>query len=363
VITLDLRHAIARVITDMGLGRGTGATDPGLRPGGRPGEYASSVAFALARGIAAPARGGSRTPFEIAGGLAASLTRRYDWIAEAKATGQGYLTLTVTPETMTSLAGRVAAAGQDCARSDALAGQVFPAPDAASWESAGTWNEARDRLAAHLTTRLAVAAGAKIRAATVAGESRGASGHAARDTVQGGPRGEKGRGTGDRSGERGTEVAAAVAFAGADAVLFSLASAMPGREVSIDPRIAARHHQGNPAYAVRYAHARAASGVRWAAALGTGEAGPQRPPANPEELTLLDALSWLPERVAIAARRGRPDEFARFAQRMAELTLTAVTIPTSGRAPGSDKLTMSGAARAGLAASLGLLGIRAPDRL
>ena len=48
--------------------------------------------------------------------------------------------------------------------------------------------------------------------------------------------------------------------------MFTLARAIPGKPVRVDPGIIARHVPGNPAYAVRYAHARAASGVRWAAA-------------------------------------------------------------------------------------------------
>ncbi|MGH3167844.1 MAG: hypothetical protein ACRDN0_18410, partial [Trebonia sp.] len=265
MITLDLRHAIARVVTDAGFGGDVTAIDPGLRPGGRPGEYVSSVAFALARGNrgsavsavtgAAPADAasaasavtgtsaateasmatdvlapsGNGLAIEIAGRLGACLKDRYGWIAEAKATGAGYLTITVTPKTISSLAPRVADAGPDCVRSDALAGLVFPAPDVTPWETAGTWEEARDLLAGHLTSRLAVAAGASIEV---------------------GPGGGTGAGSGDRSGgaddcsgrirdcsteasKNGAEVEAAVAFAGADAVLFSLAMATPGRSVKM----------------------------------------------------------------------------------------------------------------------------------
>jgi arginyl-tRNA synthetase len=127
----------------------------------------------------------------------------------------------------------------------------------------------------------------------------------------------------------------------------------------------ARHVPDNPAYAVRYAHARAASGVRWAAIPGAG-AVPWRPPADPGELALLDALSWLPERVAVAARRGRPDEFARYLEELANATiaiLSSTSHPGSARAPGSDRLALACAAQAGLAAGLGLLGVSAPDRL
>jgi arginyl-tRNA synthetase len=161
-------------------------------------------------------------------------------------------------------------------------------------------------------------------------------------------------------------VAAAVAYAGADAVLFALASAAPGRPVRIDPAVIARHVPDNPAYAVRYAHARAASGVRWAATPTAAEAAPPRPPADPGELALLDALSWLPERVAVAARRGRPDEFARYLEELASVsvaTLTSGSHQGRARAPGTDKLVLARAAQAGLGAGLGLLGVSAPERL
>ena len=163
-------------------------------------------------------------------------------------------------------------------------------------------------------------------------------------------------------------MAAVVAFAGLDAVRFSLARAVPGRPVAIDGAIIARHVPENPAYAVRYAHARAASGVRWAATPNAAEAAPPRPPADPGELALLDALSWLPDRVATAARRGRPDEFARYLEGLARVSIATLaqgsaSHPGSARTPGTDKLALARAAQAGLAAGLGLLGVSAPDRL
>ena len=98
-------------------------------------------------------------------------------------------------------------------------------------------------------------------------------------------------------------------------------------------------------------------------------AGPQefRPRllTGPEELALLDALSWLPERVAMAARRGRPDEFAGYVEGLAARTID--TMSTTGfrkvASIGSERLWLAAAARAGLAASLGLLEVGAPDRL
>jgi arginyl-tRNA synthetase len=343
VITRDLRAAIARAVAAAGLDP---AADPGLRPGGGPGRYSSSVAFGLAQA-------GKRDPGEIAAVLAAALAVE-PWIAAAAVTGTGYLTIAVTRET---LAARVTAIGSGGARSDALRGTTVTMP-AGSWEQAATWEQARQALAAELTARLAAAAGATVAASP--------DPERAVLAPQGDDVSESGGECRFRSGDEQGEVAAAVAFAGADAVRFALARAMPGRRVRLDPAIIARHVLGNPPYAVRYAHARAASGVRWAAALGAGEADPPRLPADPADLALLDALSWLPERVATAARRGRPDEFARYLEDLAVLAVAALTAPSNSgsvRAPGSDKLTLARAAQAGLAAGLGLLGVSAPDRL
>ncbi len=371
MITRDLRDAIARAAAAAGFA----PADPGLRPGGRPGRYASSVAFEL-----------GKNPRETAGHLA-SLLAREPWIARAGVAGPGYLTITVTPETLTAAGDRIAGAGPGSARSEALRGVTLQAQPAADLLAAATWEEARAALAAELTVRLAVAAGATVTASShperrreppPAGSHSAAGASAAfRSEEERGEAAAAGescgaaRGTAagwqPAAGERdGRPVAAAVAFAGLDAVRFSLARAVPGRPVRIDPAEIARYVPGNPAYAVRYAHARAASGVRWAAASRGAEAAPRRPPADPGELALLDALSWLPERVATAARRGRPDEFARYLEHLAGVTIATLSSaghPGSARAPGTDKPALARAAQAGLAAGLELLGVSAPDRL
>ncbi|HMD92258.1 MAG TPA: DALR anticodon-binding domain-containing protein [Trebonia sp.] len=333
MITRDLREAIARAVATAGLG----AADPGLRPAGGPGRYASSVAFEF-----------GHDPREIAGRLAEPLAAE-PWISRADVTGPGYLTVTVTTQALAALADRIAGAGPDSARSEALHGRTLAAPAAVDLFAAATWEEAREALAVELTARLAAAAGATVfwGVATVRSVREGGAAPSA----------------GER---RAAEVTAAIAFAGPDAVRFSLARAVPGRPVRIDPEIIARHVPGNPAYAVRYAHARAASGVRWAATPGGAEAVPRRLPADPGELALLDALSWLPERVATAARRGRPDEFARYLEELASVTIATLSSarhPGSAPAPGSDRLALARAAQAGLAAGLELLGVSAPDRM
>jgi arginyl-tRNA synthetase len=137
----------------------------------------------------------------------------------------------------------------------------------------------------------------------------------------------------------------------------------------VPPRAAviARHVLGNPAYAVRYAHAAAAAVLRWAADSGVNWPGGFRPRllVAPTELALLDVLSWLPERVAMAARRGRPDEFAGYLEELAARTID--TMSTTGfttiSSITSERLWLAHAARTGLAAGLGLLGLDAPNRL
>jgi len=354
VITSDVRRAIARAVADEGLR----AADPGLRPTGTPGQYGASVAFAS-----------GEQPLSVAARLAARLADA-DGIARAEVTGPGFVVVTVTAGALSALPDRVIAAGPACAASDALAGLVVPAPPAADPLALASWEEARSALALQLTARLAAAAGAT--AAPFGGVERSLSspeGARLRDGGEAAGRSiseKEAPAAGPQPGE--TELTAAVAYAGADAVRFALARALPGRSPRIDRQEIARHLLTNPAYAVRYAHARAASGVRWAAnsrpiALGR-PAARRHPRAHQAESVLLDALSWLPERVAVAARRGRPDEFARHLEELASATVAAlvcVGYPANAGAAPTDRLAL--AARTGLAAGLGLLGVGAPDRL
>jgi arginyl-tRNA synthetase len=306
----------------------------------------------------------NRNPRASAQALANTLSQE-QWIAAVEVTGPGYLTVTVTDEALVAVANTVIAAGQDCVASDALQGQSVPSAPTGDPLAAPTGELARAVLSAHLTGRLAAAAGATVAdfsnnerpvvslgtsAADVPARPEPGSSGERRDELR--PEGTTGR---------FGELAEAVAYAGRDAVTFTLARAVPGKPLQVDPQIMARHVVANPAYAVRYAHARAASGVRWAATSSAadtiGTEGDRR---------LLDALSWLPERVATAARRGRPDEFARYLEDLASVTidvLSSVSHPGTGAPPGSGRLTLAKAARTGLAAGLGLLEVSAPERL
>ena len=312
MITADLRRAIVAAA----------GHDPLLRPGPRPGSYTSSL------------------PFRLAPETRQALTARLEtepWIATAKI--NGYLTVTVTHDALATLAVRITRAGPACVASDALAGHTIPAPAAADLTAAPDWPSARAALAAQLTARLAATAGATI------------SFYAERSVVPPSvPR---------------SPVPVAVAYAGLDAVRFALAATPPGGR---PPRaeVIARHVLGNPAYAVRYAHAAAAAVLRWAASLDSGPGGFRpRLLTAPPELALLDALSWLPERVAMAARRGRPDEFAGSLAELAARTID--TMSTTGfttiSSISSERLWLADAARTGLAAGLELLGVDAPERI
>jgi arginyl-tRNA synthetase len=367
VITLDVRAAVARAATALAPPSAASA-DPKLRPGARPGTFATPLAFTLAAYQQAQqaqqtqpsqqpqARQPPRPAHAIAEALAARLSAE-SFIAAATVTGDGFVTVTVTAEALAAVAARVISAGPACARSDILSGVTVPAPPpagvAADWARAASWEQARMALAAQLTPRLAAAAGATVTDGVQQARSHHRQRPCASRPVPPRPAGEA--------------VAEAVAFAGVDAMLLALARAVPGRPVRIDPANVARQVPGNPAYAVRYAHARAASGLRWVAALGdSGEAVQPCLPADPADWALLSALSWLPERVAGAARRGRPDEFARYLEDLAAAAIAA--LPFSGHG-GSDNerlaLTraLAAAARTGLAAGLGLLGVAAPEHL
>ena len=320
MITAEVRRAVLAAA-------GPGAEEPLLRPGPVPGSYATALPFRL-----------GPDPGTAAARLASRL-RDELWIAKAEVTGPGFVTVTVTQATLARLAIRIAQAGPGCATSDALAGRTVQAPAGIPLAAVPSWPQARAALAAQLTVRLAAAAGAVF------------------DT-------ERGAVPAPLPPARGP-VADAASFAGADAVRFALARMPPGGEPP-DPAVLARHVLANPAYAVRYAHAAAAAVLRWAAALGIRPAGfTPRLLAEPGELALLDALSWLPERVAVAARRGRPDEFAGYLAELAARTIDTMSTSSFRKIPdiSSERLWLADAARTGLAAGLGLLGIDAPPRL
>ena len=324
MLTADLRHAVLAAARDAGYSAPN--QDPVLRPGGAPGRYTTAL----------PLRIAPRHPEPAAHAIAARLTPN-PLIGAAHPTPRGYLELSVTDDALERLAVRVTEAGSQCARSDALSATDVAPPRA---PRDGPWARPHHQVLTQVTAALAVAAGAAVTF-----------------SVQ-------------EDFDPGPAVREAVAFAGPDAIRYSLARTPPESSVPPDPAVAARHSEANPAYAVRYAYSCAASTLRWAADLGLsrGEAAGFRPGslAHPRERALLDALSWLPEQVARAARRGRPHEFTAFLEELAETyQVCRVACPAwPERAPVTRaRLWLTGAAAAALATGLDLLGVSAPARL
>jgi len=342
---------------ELGL-RASGTWRPA--PGGGPGTYATSLPFRLAERT-------GEGPAEVAARLAASL-RGTDWISAATVTGGGYLTVTVTERALVDLAVRIPAAGAGCAASDALSGTEVSAPPDGDAElaAAGDWAQARRLVAAAVAGRLAGAAGAAVR---IQRDGPGFPGGGAGGRIQR-------DGPGFPGG--GGALASAIAFAGADAVRYQLARTTPtGHGDQIDVSRGVRNAFPNPFFAVRYAHAHAASVLRWAADLGVqrGDPGALRPRwlAHPGERALLALLSWMPERAASSARRARPEAWAHYLESVAGAWLDCAegrpALAFGGRSAPRDgaeaaaRLWLAAAARTALRAGLGLLGVAAPERL
>jgi len=149
MLSADLRQSVAAAA--RAAGHPGPWRDVGLRDGGAPGGYASSLPLRFA------------DPPETARAMAVAL-RTEDWIADADPTGHGYLTITVTPEALTRTAVEAAKTGPACARSDALAGTTTAPPPTGPLPAAASWAEARELVTAQVTARLAAAAGATVAA-------------------------------------------------------------------------------------------------------------------------------------------------------------------------------------------------------
>jgi arginyl-tRNA synthetase len=382
--------------------------------GGGPGTYATTLPFLLAEASGLGAA-------EIAVLLAARLGR-IAWISSASVTGNGYLTIAVTRAALAQLAVRVAQAGDSCARSTALRGLHRDAPADADLASAASWPQAWRQVTGATTGRLAAAAGATVKfktntkrdehpnpaapaspvpgvgaaAAAVTGSPEavrragaagrgggaelgagpgGAAGRGGEAELGAGPGGAAGRGGGAELGAG--PVAAAVAFAGSDAIRYALARTRTGGIAGIDAGSSVKRVLGNPYFAVCFCHADAVSTLRWAADLGLrlGEPGEFVPGllGQDAERELLDEISWLPERVAGPARRGQPEEFARYLEGLAGAYLdcreSCPALPFMGQSAPADaaviraRLWLAAAAGAALGAGLRLLGVAAPERV
>lgn len=347
MLTADIRHAVWAAAQDAAaagelpamIPPGRQPADPStLRPAGH-GRYVSTLPYLLG------------TPGPAAQALAARLATQ-PWIATASAT-TGHLVITVNDEALTGLAVRVARA-PDCAASDILRGLPVPAAAPAAFAAAPDWPEAHRRLTAEITARLARTAGADIDNERLRPSHPAAPARPPAQAIQ-----------------------KALGYAGQDVLAWALITHRPGWQPGGLAELPVRQHLNNPGFAVRYAHAHAVSTLRQAADLGLsrGAAVAFAPGllGQPAERALLGALSWLPERVAQAARRGRPGDFARYLDGLAgayhECRARCPALPFGGQAAprqedmAGARLWLVTAAAAAIAAGLGLLGIGAPVRL
>jgi arginyl-tRNA synthetase len=320
---------------------------------GDPSSYATAAPFEIAERASLPAA-------QIATAVAGSL-RNVPWIEAATPSGGGYLTVTVTHQALAASAARMAAAGPACGNSAILDGTATISrswPDltaARSWQHA--WQLQADAMASHL----AEAAGAAP--AVLSGRERGSTDTRPSSTTR-------------------SDLNDAIAYFGSDSVRYRLARAISGHRLQpaslgIASTGAAGPPMADPLYPVQQAHAAAASVVRWAADLGlepaeiTGVLGRQL--GSPAEGKLLGLLSYLPVRVAAAARRRRPDELPRYLEQVSAAwllcRLQAPALPFGGRAAPRDvdqagaRVVLAQAVAAVIAAGLALTGVAAPDRL
>jgi arginyl-tRNA synthetase len=360
VIPADLGAELARAISDL---VAAGALPAGAvlvsslgtwRPApGRPaGTYATSLPFALA-----PSAG--LAPVIIAAQLGQAVGTA-TWITSAEPTGGGYLNIRVTAAALAQVAVTVARAGPGCARSDALRGVRRPMPPLPDLAAQPDWKQAWQAQAAAVAGRLAAAAGATAAGATATTSPEPELSRAARPAA---------RADGGAAGQ--SLVADAVDYAGADVVRYWLAAMPAGRTRELGREISVSRDLADPCCGVCFAAADAASVLRWAADLGIRRSEPDwRLPellAQPAELALLMQLSWLAERVAGAARRGRPAELPRYLEELAAAWLTCrescPALPFGGQAALPDpagisaRLWLADATATALAAGLNLIGI------
>jgi arginyl-tRNA synthetase len=310
------------------------------------GSYASSLPFELARLTSTP-------PERIAARLAEPLAE-LPWVDAAIAVG-GYLTVMVTTGHLASLPARIVAAGHDSARSRTLAGHRITAPHPPDLATSPDWPDAWRAQRDAVVGRLGHAAGADV----LYFHSQTDASISTRSTAGSGL------------------PPVAIAYYGADAVRYALARTSRPRPSAIESQLARPLDLSNPYFLVRYAHASAASTLRWAGDLGLIAPG-SPPPADPvpelwpAELDLIDAMSWLPERVAAAHRRRRPAELTAHLEFLAGAWLGCSerhpALPFGGRgapvepagAAAVARLELAAAVRTTLAASLGLLTVAAP---
>jgi arginyl-tRNA synthetase len=160
---------------------------------------------------------------------------------------------------------------------------------------------------------------------------------------------------------------------GVDASRYALARYTSDSTIDIDLDMWARQTSDNPVFYVQYAHARLASILRNAAALGLLPAGENFDPAllsQEKEGDLLRALADFPRVVTSAAQLREPHRVARYLEATASAFhrfYDACRVLPQGDEEPSDlhaaRLLLVDATRTVFVSGLGLLGVSAPERM
>ncbi len=140
--------------------------------------------------------------------------------------------------------------------------------------------------------------------------------------------------------------------------------------VDLDVELARSQSSENPVYYVQYAHARIASILRKAGE-GAEPAGSEtasgRPPLEEGEKVLVKRLLEFPEEVRVAAARRAPHRICAYSTAVAAdfhaFYRDCQVVGAEGEGVESSRLALCLATKRTIAASLGLLGISAPERM
>ncbi|MFD6248266.1 ArgS-related anticodon-binding protein NrtL [Streptomyces roseolus] len=315
-LSLTVQHAVRRAVDDGAL---RVDVPPRVkvekaRPGG-VGEYASSVALALAR----PA---GRAALDVASVLKERLEGA-DGILAVDITGPGFLNFTLRPGGGAGLVAAVRAAGLSYGHGDGLAGEVV------------RFEDVREERASVVVECLIALVRAQGGDAGVAG---------------GGERVHVHPGTYD------------VEALGSDAARWRLLRAAPhDRPLDGAPLLA--RHERNGLFRVQYAHSRARRLLVNGAQLGVL-------PSYGTEVgdPLLGLLRDHPSVLLAAARHRAPDRVARHLEAVADALLgfQHTVLPLGDEKPSAahrSRLALAEAAGTVLAGGLSVLGISAPDRI
>jgi arginyl-tRNA synthetase len=159
---------------------------------------------------------------------------------------------------------------------------------------------------------------------------------------------------------------------GVDATRFFMLQRSHDRTLELDLELARKQSSENPVYYIQYAHARISSMLRRLSEERVGEAvagaaGWDGGALHPAERRLIKKLADFPSEIGEAAERRGPHRIAAYALELAQ-DFTAFyrdckVLGATPRDTESFRIALSVAARRVIAASLGLLGVSAPNSM